>query len=157
MFSHLLLFVWLSAKMCQAGEDSLRRSGLGYTIIRPGPLKVTLLWVLANVYIYGFDYILTNFLRQEEPGGQRALIFDQGNRISQVSFSHNTSHYALSRWTHSTPKWRNLSIILQGISCADVADICVKSLHDSTARNKSFDVSCSLHKSSWKYDSAIDP
>lgn len=73
----------LNAK--RAGEDSLRRSGLGYTIIRPGPLK-------------------------EEPGGQRALIFDQGNRISQ------------------------------GISCADVADICVKALHDSTARNKSFDV-----------------
>ncbi|XP_031488829.1 protein HIGH CHLOROPHYLL FLUORESCENCE PHENOTYPE 173, chloroplastic [Nymphaea colorata] len=69
----------------KAGEDSLRRSGLGYTIIRPGPL-------------------------QEEPGGQRALIFDQGNRISQ------------------------------GISCADVADICVKALHDTTARNKSFDV-----------------
>ncbi|KAM4102298.1 hypothetical protein ACB094_05G213700 [Castanea mollissima] len=72
-------------KAKRAGEDSLRRSGLGYTIIRPGPLK-------------------------EEPGGQRALIFDQGNRISQ------------------------------GISCADVADICVKALHDSTARNKSFDV-----------------
>ncbi|MFS7974710.1 putative NADH:ubiquinone oxidoreductase intermediate-associated protein [Helianthus anomalus] len=69
----------------KAGEDSLRRSGLGYTIIRPGPLM-------------------------EEPGGQRALVFDQGNRISQ------------------------------GISCADVADICVKALHDSTARNKSFDV-----------------
>ncbi|XP_059644599.1 protein HIGH CHLOROPHYLL FLUORESCENCE PHENOTYPE 173, chloroplastic isoform X3 [Cornus florida] len=69
----------------KAGEESLRRSGLGYTIIRPGPLK-------------------------EEPGGQHALIFDQGNRISQ------------------------------GISCADVADICVKALHDSTARNKSFDV-----------------
>lgn len=72
-------------KAKKAGEDSLRRSGLGYTIIRPGPL-------------------------QEEPGGQRALVFDQGNRISQ------------------------------GISCADVADICVKALHDSTARNKSFDV-----------------
>ncbi|CAL9774332.1 unnamed protein product [Musa acuminata subsp. burmannicoides] len=72
-------------KAKKAGEDALRRSGLGYTIIRPGPL-------------------------QEEPGGQRALIFDQGNRISQ------------------------------GISCADVADICVKALHDSTARNKSFDV-----------------
>ncbi|KAJ4725457.1 high chlorophyll fluorescence protein [Melia azedarach] len=72
-------------KAKRAGEDSLRRSGLGYTIIRPGPLK-------------------------EEPGGQRALVFDQGNRITQ------------------------------GISCADVADICVKALHDSTARNKSFDV-----------------
>ncbi|CAH9130096.1 unnamed protein product [Cuscuta epithymum] len=72
-------------KAKRAGEDSLRRSGLGYTIIRPGPLM-------------------------EEPGGQRALVFDQGNRISQ------------------------------GISCADVADICVKALHDSTARNKSFDV-----------------
>ncbi|XP_031254704.1 protein HIGH CHLOROPHYLL FLUORESCENCE PHENOTYPE 173, chloroplastic [Pistacia vera] len=72
-------------KSKRAGEDLLRRSGLGYTIIRPGPL-------------------------QEEPGGQRALVFDQGNRITQ------------------------------GISCADVADICVKALHDSTARNKSFDV-----------------
>ncbi|KAG9450172.1 hypothetical protein H6P81_010137 [Aristolochia fimbriata] len=72
-------------KAKRAGEEALRRSGLGYTIVRPGPLR-------------------------EEPGGQRALIFDQGNRISQ------------------------------GISCADVADICVKSLHDSTARNKSFDV-----------------
>ncbi|XP_019426568.1 PREDICTED: uncharacterized protein LOC109334992 isoform X2 [Lupinus angustifolius] len=72
-------------KAKRAGEDSLRRSGLGYTIVRPGPLE-------------------------EEPGGQRALVFDQGNRISQ------------------------------GISCADVADICVKSLHDKTARNKSFDV-----------------
>ncbi|KAI9196503.1 hypothetical protein LWI28_024458 [Acer negundo] len=72
-------------KAKRAGEDSLRRSGLGYTIIRPGPLL-------------------------EEPGGQRALIFDQGNRITQ------------------------------GISCADVADICVKALHDPTARNKSFDV-----------------
>ncbi|KAK9124806.1 hypothetical protein Sjap_014408 [Stephania japonica] len=53
-------------KAKKAGEDSLRRSGLGYTIIRPGPLR--------------------------------------------------------------------------DISCADVADICVKALHDSTARNKSFDV-----------------
>ncbi|TVU33493.1 hypothetical protein EJB05_25316 [Eragrostis curvula] len=79
----------LNAK--KAGEDALRKSGLGYTIVRPGPL-------------------------QEEPGGQRALIFDQGNRISQ------------------------------GISCADVADICVKALHDSTARNKSFDV-CYEHVS----------
>eukprot|EP00850_Spirogloea_muscicola_P015383 SM000117S25503 [mRNA] locus=s117:209069:212156:+ [translate_table: standard] len=68
-----------------AGETALRNSGIGYTIIRPGVL-------------------------QEEPGGQRALIFDQGNRITQ------------------------------GISCADVADVCVKALHDPTARNKSFDV-----------------
>ncbi|KAK6911216.1 NADH:ubiquinone oxidoreductase intermediate-associated protein 30 [Dillenia turbinata] len=50
--------------------------------------------------------------KKEEPGGQRAPLFDQGNRISR------------------------------GISCADVADICVKALHDSTARNKSFDVVC---------------
>lgn len=69
----------------QAGEAALRNSGLGYTIIRPGPL-------------------------QEEPGGQRALVFDQGDRISQ------------------------------SISCADVADVCVKALHNPTARNKSFDV-----------------
>ncbi|CAN6573716.1 unnamed protein product [Malus baccata var. baccata] len=85
-------------KAKRAGEESLRKSGLGYTIIRPGPLK-------------------------EEPGGQRALIFDQGNRISQVRMIDV------------------LKVLLHlGISCADVADICVKALHDSTARNKSFDV-----------------
>ncbi|KAG2379669.1 uncharacterized protein HKW66_Vig0164480 [Vigna angularis] len=85
-------------KALPAGEDSLRRSGLGYTIVRPGPL-------------------------QEEPGGQRALIFDQGNRISQKICI--------------TPVAK---LDFQGISCADVADICVKALHDTTARNKSFDV-----------------
>jgi uncharacterized protein YbjT (DUF2867 family) len=69
----------------QAGETALRNSGVGYTIVRPGPL-------------------------QEEPGGQRALVFDQGDRITQ------------------------------SISCADVADVCVKALHNPTARNKSFDV-----------------
>ena len=46
----------------------------------------------------------------EEPGGQKALIFDQGNRITQH------------------------------ISCADVADVVLKALHDPAARNKSFDV-----------------
>lgn len=30
--------------------------------------------------------------------------------------------------------------ITQGISCADVADVCVKSLHDTAARNKTFEV-----------------
>ncbi|CAI7745318.1 unnamed protein product [Closterium sp. NIES-54] len=73
----------VKAKM--AAETHLRNSGLGYTIVRPGPLL-------------------------EEPGGRKALVFDQGNRITQ------------------------------GISCADVADVCVKALHDPTARNKSFDI-----------------
>ncbi|CAI5514818.1 unnamed protein product [Closterium sp. Naga37s-1] len=73
----------VKAKM--AAETHLRNSGLGYTIVRPGPLL-------------------------EEPGGRKALVFDQGNRINQ------------------------------GISCADVADVCVKALHDPTARNKSFDI-----------------
>jgi hypothetical protein len=67
------------------GERTLRNSGLGYTIVRPGQLL-------------------------EEPGGNKALVFDQGNRISNY------------------------------ISCADVADVCVKALHETEARNKSFDV-----------------
>lgn len=67
------------------GEAKLRNSGLGYTIIRPGPLV-------------------------EEPGGYRALVFDQGNRISQ------------------------------GISYADAADVALKALHDPLARNKAFEV-----------------
>lgn len=69
----------------RAGESALRNSGLGYTIIRPGALI-------------------------DEPGGQKALIFDQGERITQ------------------------------GISYADVADLCVEALFDPTAFNKSFDV-----------------
>ena len=56
------------------GETALRNSGLGYTIIRPGNLI-------------------------EEPGGYKALAFDQGNRLSDTI-----------------------------ISCADVADVCVKVL-----------------------------
>ena len=43
---------------CRRGEDILRSTGLGYTIVRPGPLL-------------------------EEPGGYKALVFDQGNRITQ--------------------------------------------------------------------------
>lgn len=70
----------------RSGERLLRNSGLGYTIVRPGNLL-------------------------EEPGGNKALVFDQGNRITM------------------------------SISCADVADVCVKALHDEEARNKSFDVS----------------
>ncbi len=53
------------------GEDILRASGLGYTVVRPGALV-------------------------PEPGGYKALVFDQGNRIR-----HN-------------------------ISCADVADVALK-------------------------------
>ena len=30
--------------------------------------------------------------------------------------------------------------ITQGISCADVADVCLKALHDPAARNKTFEV-----------------
>jgi len=67
------------------GENQLKNSGLAYSIIRPGPLR-------------------------DEPGNVRALVFDQGNRITE------------------------------GISCADVADVCLRSLHDPAACNKSFDV-----------------
>lgn len=67
------------------GESLLRSSGLGYTIVRPGALV-------------------------EEAGGYKALVFDQGNRISQP------------------------------VACADVADVCLKALHDPTARNKTFEV-----------------
>jgi len=69
----------------RAAEALVRNSGLGYTIVRPGPLL-------------------------EAPGGARALLFDQGGRITE------------------------------GITCADVADVCVRSLHDEEARNRSFDV-----------------
>jgi len=69
----------------RAGEALLRNSGLGYTILRPGVLF-------------------------EAPGGAKALLFDQGGRITEK------------------------------ITCADVADVCLKALHDVEARNKSFDV-----------------
>jgi hypothetical protein len=41
------------------GELSLRLSGVGYMIVRPGPMM-------------------------QEPGGYRAMIFDQGERIARV-------------------------------------------------------------------------
>lgn len=67
------------------GEAALRNSGLGYTIVRPGPLA-------------------------EEAGGYKALVFDQGNRITEK------------------------------VACADVADVCLKALHDGLARNKTFEM-----------------
>jgi len=67
------------------GETALRNSGLGYTIVRPGKML-------------------------EEPGGYRALVFNQSGRV------------------------------LNTISCADVADVCVKALHEPAARNKTFEV-----------------
>ena len=63
------------------GEDLLRLSGLGYTIIRPGALV-------------------------SEPGGYKALVFDQGGRITE------------------------------SIGAADVADICLRSLHEPAARRE---------------------
>ena len=73
----------VSAK--RKGEAVLRSTGLGYTIVRPGALV-------------------------EEAGGYKALVFDQGNRITQP------------------------------VACADVADVCLKALHDPLARNKTFEV-----------------
>ncbi|PNW73930.1 hypothetical protein CHLRE_13g578650v5 [Chlamydomonas reinhardtii] len=67
------------------GEENLRTSGLGYSIIRPGTLL-------------------------DEPGGYRALVFDQGDRITE------------------------------SIAAADVADICLRALHEPEGRNKTFDV-----------------
>lgn len=47
----------------------------------------------------------------EEPGGYKALVFDQGDRITEA------------------------------VGAADVADICLRALHEPEARNKTFDVS----------------
>ncbi|KAK9809804.1 hypothetical protein WJX73_008161 [Symbiochloris irregularis] len=69
----------------RAGEACLRRTGLGYTIVRPAELV-------------------------EEPGGYKALLFDQGNRIRS------------------------------SISCVDVADVCMRALHNPAARNKTFEL-----------------
>jgi len=46
----------------------------------------------------------------DEPGGYKALVFDQGDRITE------------------------------SVGAADVADICLRSLHETAARNKTFDV-----------------
>jgi uncharacterized protein YbjT (DUF2867 family) len=69
------------------GEERLRSSGLGYTVVRPGPLV-------------------------DEPGGYRALVFDQAERPDR-----------------------------QPVSAADVADVCLRALHEPAARNKTFDLS----------------
>jgi hypothetical protein len=53
---------------------------------------------------------------QDEPGGYKALVFDQGDRIGQ------------------------------SVSAADVADICLRALHEPEARNKTFDVCYEFQK-----------
>ena len=58
----------------------------------------------------------------EEAGGAKALIFDQTERIN-------------------TP-----------ISCADVADVCVRAMHDEQARNRSFDVGYEYESEQAEYE-----
>ena len=53
----------------------------------------------------------------DEPGGYKALVFDQGDRITEA------------------------------IGAADVADICLRSLHEPAARNKTFDVCYEIQSS----------
>ncbi|HEX7973414.1 MAG TPA: SDR family oxidoreductase, partial [Anaerolineales bacterium] len=67
------------------GEEALRASGLTYTIVRPGGLT-------------------------DAPGGEHALLFDQGDRISGL------------------------------ISRADVAEVCVQALDEPKADNTTFEV-----------------
>ena len=80
----------------KAAEASLRASGLGYTIVRPGPL-------------------------QEVAGGQRGLVIEQSTGWSPGDGGDGVSGGA--------------------ISCADVADVCIRCLHDEAAFNKTFEVS----------------
>merc|ERR1719359_394682 len=80
----------------KAAEASLRASGLGYTIVRPGPL-------------------------QEVAGGQRGLVIEQS--------------------TGWSPGEGGESVSGEAISCADVADVCIRCLHDEAAFNKTFEVS----------------
>lgn len=64
-----------------------------------------------NLRLSGLGYaIIRPGTLVEEPGGYRGLVFDQGDRITQP------------------------------ISAADVADICLRALHEPEARNKTFDV-----------------
>ncbi len=79
------------------GENSLRESGVGYTIIRPGGLVDT-------------------------PGGERNLVFDQGDRIMGT------------------------------ISRADLAETCIHALHYSQSLSKTFEVIEANHngKPNWE-------
>lgn len=81
----------------QMGEEFVKSSGLCYTVVRPGKLI-------------------------EEPGSNKALIFDQGDRVDQP------------------------------ISCADVADVCLRAMHDPAAANKAFDVSYEREESDSAYE-----
>lgn len=81
----------------KAAEASLRASGLGYTIVRPGPL-------------------------QEVAGGQRGLVIEQST-------------------AGGPPGEGGESVSGGAISCADVADVCIRCLHDEAAFNKTFEVS----------------
>ena len=100
---------------CRRGEDVLRASGLGYTVVRPGPLR-------------------------EEPGGYRALVFDQGNRISHAISCADVADVALKvgRQNHLTLKQPRLTQFLRSIgvapsrscSCADFFEAALKVCHN---------------------------
>ena len=104
------------------GEAALRTSGLGYTIIRPGPII-------------------------EEPGGYRALVFDQVTALCLAFFLSSPIQDPMIRLNIdmlSRPWLKDRYLqgdrIRQSISRADVADVCLKSLHEFSARNKTFEV-----------------
>jgi hypothetical protein len=141
------------------GEDLLRSTGLGYTVIRPGPLVVGGLLVVcasaaaapkpaatgafstvcrtqsasyaaisygrvccvcmgmfppasvactapSGAVLFGQTCVDCVDCLQDEPGGYKALVFDQGDRVSQ------------------------------SVSAADVADICLRALHESEVRRR---------------------
>lgn len=54
-----------------------------------------------------------SFTVQEEPGGQRALIFDQGDRITQVDFGYFICVFvSIERWIMTAPfQWLRLQLL----------------------------------------------
>jgi len=83
-----ILHYWFVRRMLVwkfKGEEAVRESGLTYTIVRPGGLT-------------------------DEPGGRKALRFDQGDRITGR------------------------------ISRADLAEVCIQALQQPGARNVTFEV-----------------
>jgi len=123
------------------GEEALRASGLGYSVIRPGALV-------------------------EEPGGYKALVFDQARAPAAAAarilpspspprpsvaphppavadpgppprLSPPANPLKPSSFKTTPPQG---SRITESISYADVADICLRALREREAHNKTFDV-----------------
>lgn len=98
------------------------------------------LWVgcvrLGQASLLRVGYYMVEGALGSCPCSARVLLPPPRHRCRHIAaFAHPSNWFRLP-----TLDWPQGNRITQGISCADVADVCLKALHNPEARNKTFEV-----------------